>query len=88
MKRFIALAMLLTCTACDGDGGGIEVRSVPTPTAVPCLPLEKIPAEPPLVDDQLTGGADADVNIVGASALLLRAWGRQMQAALVECAVR
>lgn len=88
MKRFIALAMLLACTACTRDPGGIEIRTVEVPTAVPCLPVEKIPAEPPLVDDHLTGNADADVNIIGASALLLRAWGTQMQAALVECAVR
>lgn len=85
MKRIVALAMLLTCTACGG-AGGVDVRTVPTPTAVPCLPIEKIPAEPAHVDGQLTGNADADVNIIGGSALLLRAWGQQMQAALIECA--
>lgn len=82
-----AIVVLFAFGGCD-QPGGIDVRTVEVPTAVPCLPLAKIPAEPPLVDDQLTGNADADVNIVGASALLLRAWGQQMQAALVECAVR
>ncbi|WP_155522994.1 hypothetical protein [Croceibacterium ferulae] len=35
---------------------------------------------------QLTGSAAADLPIVAASALLLRAWGKTMHAALTACA--
>lgn len=84
IRRVIALAMLLGCTGCNKPG--IRVETVPVPVAARCVDPANIPAEPPHVNDQLTGDADRDVNIIGSSALLLRAWGKQLQAIVAECA--
>jgi hypothetical protein len=81
-RACIALALVLA--GCGGDG--IRVESVPVPTASRCIDPAKIPVEPPLVDDLLTGNADADVNTIAASAKLLRAWGKQLNAIVAECA--
>lgn len=81
-RAVIALALLLA--GCGNDG--IRVETVPVPTASRCIDPAKIPVEPALIDDLLTGNADADVNTIAASAKLLRAWGKQMQAIVDECA--
>ena len=73
-------------TACSHTEPGIRVERVEVPVPVPCLPLDQIPAEPPLVGDQLTGLPAQDLPIVAASALRLRAWGRELFAAHVACA--
>lgn len=81
-----ALMWVVALSACSTAQPGIEVRTVEVPTPVPCLPANQIPAEPDTVADQLTGNAAADLPIVAASALMLRAWGREMHVALGACA--
>lgn len=84
--RFLTIASALLLSACTTTQPAVEIRTVRVPSPVPCLPKDRIPAEPDTVADQLTGNAAADLPIVAASALLLRAWGREMRAALVSCA--
>lgn len=89
MKRAaFALVALLALTAgkCATTEPGIEVRLVEVPVPQPCLPADQIPAEPPQVGALLTGAAAHDLSIVAESALLLRAWGQEMAAALKACA--
>jgi hypothetical protein len=64
----------------------VQVRTVHVPVPQPCLPADQIPEEPPRVASELTGNAALDLPIVAASALVLRAWGQEMRAALVACA--
>lgn len=85
MKRLLFLAPL-ALAACQHDAPGIEVRTVRVPVPGACLPIDKIPDEPPQVRDRLTGNAADDLPIVAESALRLRAWGREMHAALTACA--
>lgn len=87
------IALLVACvalpliSACGhSDGGGIEVRTVRVPVPQPCLPADQIPPEPPKVASLLNGIAAHDLAIVAASALDLRAWGQEMEAALRACA--
>lgn len=89
MKPVTAAALiagLVTLTACQHTEPGIEVRMVEIPVPQPCLPADQIPAEPPLIGDQLSGNAVEDLPIVAASALRLRAWGRVLAAAHIACA--
>lgn len=78
-----AVAMLV---ACSHNEPGIEVRTVEVPVPGPCVPHDQIPAEPATVGDRLTGDPVLDLPTVAASALALRAWGREMEAALIACA--
>lgn len=80
------LLLPLALAACTTGEPGIEVRTVRVPVPQPCLPADQIPSEPNRVGDTLTGDAASDLVIVASSSLLLRAWGRQMHAALVACA--
>lgn len=89
MRKLFALPLLmltLPAAMCQTAQPGIVVRTVEVPTPVPCVPAEDIPAEPATVASTLTGSAAQDLAIVAASALELRAWGRQMHGALVACA--
>ena len=79
-------SVLPMLSACSHTEPGIRVVKVPTPVPVACVPLEDIPEEPPTVGHLLTGDKEKDFDIVAASALLLRAWGKEMHAALVACA--
>ena len=81
-----ALAAALLLAGCATPQPGIQVRTVPVPTPVPCVKREEIPAEPDLVGDKLTGQAAADLVTVGQSALELRRWGRAMRSVLEACA--
>ncbi|RPF70433.1 hypothetical protein [Aurantiacibacter spongiae] len=84
--RVLIVGALVALSACRHDQPAVEVRSVEVPVAVPCLPADRIPDEPPLVAPHLTGDPAHDIAIIAPSALLLRDWGRQMHAALVACA--
>lgn len=86
--RFIVMvgAASAVLTSCNHPQPGIEIREVPTPVPVPCLPLDSIPDEPAQVADQLTGNAASDLVIVAASALELRAAVITMRSALMACA--
>ena len=89
MTRFRSMvvgAALVALAACSHDQPGIEVRTVQVPTPVACLARDQIPAEPPQVGSQLNGNAAHDLALVAESALLLRAWGQEMHAALSACA--
>jgi len=82
----IAIIAALALAGCQTTQPGIVVKEVRVPVPVECLPAEQIPAEPPLVADDLTGNAAADLPIVAASAILLRSWGQTMHGALTACA--
>ncbi|MBL4858403.1 MAG: hypothetical protein JKY36_04290 [Erythrobacter sp.] len=85
MKRLVIIAAL-ALGACSHAQPGIEVRTVYVPQPQPCLPADEIPAEPPTIGHLLTGDKAKDFDLVTASALLLRAWGKEMHAALTACA--
>ena len=88
-KLLFAPVALLTLTAgmChDPSQPGVDVRVVKVPTPAPCVPLSDILPEPEQVGSRLTGNAAADLAIVAASALDLRAWGQGMAADLKACA--
>ena len=81
----------LCISACQHTQPAVDVRIQEVPVPVPCLTREQLDQmpEPPLVGDQLgrtpeTAAQDRD--ILGASALLLRAWGRELFAAHEGCA--
>lgn len=84
-KPGIIFALLVSGCAAPSQPG-IVVRTVLVPTPVACVPLAQIPAEPVTVASTLTGSAAHDLAIVAASALDLRAWGRELHRALVACA--
>lgn len=77
-----AVAML---AACSHNEPGIRIQRVEVPVPSPCVPRDQIPAEPATVGDRLTGDPVLDLPTVAASALALRAWGREMEAALIAC---
>lgn len=85
MRLLIAISAM-ALAGCQTTQPAVEVRTVEVSTPVPCLPADQIPAEPDTVADQLTGNAAADLPIVAASALMLRAWGHELSAALDACA--
>ena len=85
MKR-ILIASTILLAACQTPEPGVEVIEVEVPVPQPCLPADQIPGEPPMIGDMLTGIATDDLPIVAASALRLRAWGRELHAAHVACA--
>lgn len=78
-----AVAMLV---ACSHNEPGVRVQTVYVPQPQPCLPRDEIPDEPATIGDRLTGDPVLDLPTVAASALALRAWGREMEAALIACA--
>lgn len=86
MNRLLVPALFLSLSACNTTQPGVRIEQVEVAVPQPCLPASKIPAEPPTVADQLTGNAAADLPIIAASALGLRAWGRVMHGALTACA--
>lgn len=86
MKTLWLPIVALPLAACSTPNQGVQIRTVEVPTPVPCLDRSQIPAEPERVGDKLTGYAAADLQIVSASALKLREWGRAMHAALLACA--
>lgn len=96
MTRLIIVGVaLVTLTAaqCSHTEPGIEVRTVEVPVPQPCLTQEQLAEErfqePPLIGELLgrtleTAAADRD--LLGASALALRAWGKELRAAHEGCA--
>ena len=76
MKRFLALALLATLSACQ------TTRYV----TVPCISKDQqLPAEPEKVADRLTGDAEQDVKTIAGSAVRLRAWGQGLHSVLEGC---
>lgn len=87
-SAIVASAVLLA--ACQTTQPAVQVREVEVPVPVPCLSRAQMEEdrfqEPPLVGDRLTGDEAVDLSIVSASALLLRAWGKELLAAHEGCA--
>lgn len=83
IRKLAFLPLILAMSACKTTAPPIEVRTVEVPTPVACVELAQIPAEPPLIGDQLTGDAQHDLGVVAPSALELRKWGRSLIALIV-----
>lgn len=86
MMRGIIVSFIALGLAACGPTRGVEIRTVPVPVPMPCLPADQIPPEPETVGHLLTGSAAHDLVIVAASALRLRAWGQELAAAHQACA--
>lgn len=86
MRRLIAVAML-ALSACAHGPGPIEVRTVEVVKPIPvlCVRPEQIPAMPAKVGEQLTGDPVADVSVLAASNLRLRAAMGKALALLGAC---
>ena len=86
MRRLIAVAML-ALSACATTPGPVQVRTVEVvkPIPVPCVRPDQIPAMPAKVGDQLTGDPVADVSVLAASNLRLRAAMGKALALLGAC---
>ena len=87
MKRFAIIAAL-ALAGCHHTEPGIEVRTVYVPQPQPCLSNEALDGlpEPPAIGGMLVGDPTVDLPAVAASALRLRAWGRELMAAHRACA--
>ena len=89
MKRYalVALVALAGCTRPDVAPPAVEVRTVTVekPVPVPCVDAKSVPAEPGKVGGQLNGQAAHDLDLVAASALQLRQWGRELKALIAPC---
>lgn len=82
----IRLAFLapLALAACAHTPEGPRIVEIPVPVA--CVAKDKLPSEPALIAPGLTGDAVHDLDLVAASNIQLRGWGRSLYAALVACA--
>lgn len=83
----LPLAGLLAACASTTPPPAVEIRTqrVEIPVSVPCLDKASIPPEPAKIGNSLTGDARRDLDLVAASALDLRSWGRALRAMMVEC---
>jgi hypothetical protein len=81
-----ALGMLAGCGATTPPPAvEVRIQRVEIPVPQPCLPKDKIPDEPARIGDRLNSDPVHDLDLVTASAMTLREWGRSMHAALVAC---
>ena len=89
MRGLIAVAML-ALSACATTPGPVQVRTVEVvkPIPVPCVRPDQIPAIPAKVGDQLTGDPVADVSVLAASNLRLRAAMGKALALLGACSTK
>jgi len=89
MRGLIAVAML-ALSACATTPGPVQVRTVEVvkPIPVPCVRPDQIPAMPAKVGDQLTGDPVADVSVLAASNLRLRAAMGKALALLGACSTK
>lgn len=89
MKRYALVVMvaLAGCARPDVAPPAVEVRTVivEKPVPVPCVDAKSVPAEPGKVGGQLNGQAAHDLDLVAASALQLRQWGRELKALISPC---
>lgn len=90
-RLVITAAALLTLNACQTTQPAIEVREIEVPVPQPCLTQEQLAElpEPDLIGDRLgrtPETAEADRDILAATNLRLRAWGRTLYFANVACA--
>ena len=87
VKLSLTTAAALALSACATTPGPVQVRTVEVvkPIPVPCVKPEQIPAMPAKVGDQLTGDPVADVSVLAASNLRLRAAMGKALALLGAC---
>lgn len=96
MKKAIFLGVVLatlTAGSCQHTEPAVEIRTVEVPVPTACLTQEQLAEdrfqEPSLVGDRLGRTPETamqDRDILGASALALRAWGKLLRAAHEGCA--
>jgi hypothetical protein len=82
MRKCVICLVILPFFVVGCASTGPKIVRVPVPTS--CAP-ETLPAEPPKVAGNLTGNAERDIGIIAASALRLRAWGKELEAILKGC---
>lgn len=82
MKYAIAFAALVLGACSHNPEPAIEIRTVEVlkPVPVACVDESDIPAEPDMVGNELNGDAVHDADILGASNIALRQWGRELLA--------
>lgn len=78
MKR-AAILIALALAGCT------TTRYVTVPCVTPEQYGELKKAEPPKINDQLTGKADEDIRPIAGSAIRLRAWGQGLLGVLGGC---
>jgi hypothetical protein len=83
----LGVISLAGCAGANRTPPAVEVRvqRVEIPVAVACIDKTAIPAEPVMIAGRLTGNASQDLDLVSASALRLRVWGRELRAMLGGC---
>ena len=81
MHKLILFPIIVLLAACGHDEPGIEVRTVPVPTPVPCVNTADLPTVTP--KSSLTGDARADTVILRAENLDLRAENGDLRALIV-----
>lgn len=91
IKPFLMVATLSVMAACSHTTAPppaveVKIQRVEIPVAVACFDKRDLPAEPPRIAGKLTGDARRDLDVVSASALRLRVWGRELTAILSGCA--
>jgi hypothetical protein len=86
MKRLL-LASLIALASCAQTPDPVVEKPVivEKPVAVACVDKSKVPAEPAKVAGDLNGQARHDLDVVSASALELRTWGRKLYALVQPC---
>lgn len=81
-KILILSAGVLALAGCTTSSEpGIEVRTVPVPTPVPCVNEDDLPGQTP--ESELTGNAIVDSGLLKAETLDLRAENGDLRALIV-----
>lgn len=92
VKYFVTVGAL-ALAACQHTEPGIRTIEVEVPVPQPCLSEEQLAEErfqePPMIGAQITGlpeNAERERDLLAASAVRLRIWGRTLLAPLQACA--
>lgn len=87
MKYMIPAALLLSACAGRTDPPAVQIvtQEVKVPVPVRCVDPSAVPGEPVQVGSRLNGNARHDADILGASAIQLRQWGRELRALITPC---
>jgi len=87
IRLTLAAALLLAGCATTREPPAVQVRTaeVKVPVPVACVDAKAVPEEPAKVGDKLNGQAAHDLDLVSASAITLRQWGRELRALVTPC---
>lgn len=88
MKKIWLLSIgLLSACATTPTTPAVEIRTVTVekPVPVACVDRSAVPAEPAKVGGRLNGQAAHDVDVLAASTIQLRQWGRELRALITPC---